>query len=486
MASKFPISLFGALIFFVFLWWLDFPKPHIDDVSYIGASLNMASGGDFSCPYISRQFAEHFAFFYPPIHSYVLAGWLKIFGISTASLTGFQMIMYLLCAGSAIFILRRHQAPIWIEWLAPLAVANAYITDGLRPEPFAAAFIIVGFAMIECGLRNRLLVFVAFLLMSLGGAAAPRMTFYAVALILFSAWRVCGPTAKDNRERWTMLGVLLGAGVSAGIIFLAMIQFKLKEFWETFHQNSQRLAGGTVGSFLLTHVSYAQVAIIVLFAIAAVFVLRRPKDDLTRICIVIAAVFPLEFLARFTGYGASRWYAMLILLFITASFCKRLPAPWKTLLQSGLCLVLLLLNIGLFANVVGILSGRIQGKPSQPSLPAITSGHAVLVDCVAARYYFNYRIPKDYVDFTFSLPFPYETPIEGTRPTDIYLIGPENLDLLKDKGGLDYQPMEKWSPLGTGKRTSKLSFYKDPQQVFMIPAPLCKSLTIGVSPDTHP
>jgi hypothetical protein len=143
---------------------LDFPKPHTDDLSYVGAALNLANGGDFSDPFLAREFSEHYAFFYPPIHSFVLAGWLKVFGISAASLTGFQTLMYLLCAGSAIFILRKNEASAWLEWLVPLAASNAFVSGGLRPEPFAAAFIIVGFAMIECGGRNKALVFFAFFL----------------------------------------------------------------------------------------------------------------------------------------------------------------------------------------------------------------------------------------------------------------------------------------------------------------------------------
>src|SRR5580692_672 len=144
-ASKIPLSVFGSVVFFVIFWSLGFPQPHIDDLSYIGAGLNMARGGDFSNPLLAREFSEHFAFFYPPIHAYVLAGWLKVFGIGPAALTGFQMITYLLCAGSAIFILRKHQSPVWLEWLAPLAVANAFFSNGLRPESVAAALIITGF-----------------------------------------------------------------------------------------------------------------------------------------------------------------------------------------------------------------------------------------------------------------------------------------------------------------------------------------------------
>src|SRR5271169_406830 len=90
-----PASVMGTLIFFLLLWFWDFPKPMCDDLFYSGAGLNLAQGGDLSNPLLARQeFPGHLFLIYPPVHSYVLAGWLKIFGISAASMTGFQMLVY--------------------------------------------------------------------------------------------------------------------------------------------------------------------------------------------------------------------------------------------------------------------------------------------------------------------------------------------------------------------------------------------------------
>lgn len=481
--SGIPISLFGCLVFFFILWLLDFPKPYLDDLSYIGAALNMANGGDFSNPFLSRQFSEHFAFYYPPIHSYVLAGWLKVFGISTASLTAFQMVAYSFCAGSAIFILRRHQSPVWVEWLIPLAVTNAFLTHGLRPEPLAAAFVMVGFAMIECGVRNRILVFFAFLLMFLGGGAAPRMTLYAAALIMVSVWRIGTPAAKDNRERWVPLGLAAAAGMLAVIIFLTMIGFKFLAFWENFHLHSQFIATDTLVVYILKRLSCIEEILWLLVAIALLFVLwRRPKDDLTRLCIILLPIVPIEILTKLTAHGASLWYTLLICLFLSASLWKQTSAFWKRVLPIGLVLAMIFFNSEIVFNVIGRVTGRIQETKKLQLPPAPAQGHTVFVDYAAVRYYYDYRLPKSSIDFYFSVPFPMGTPLEGIAdPTDVYLVGPDNVDFLKEYGGLDYPSAEKWSPVGF----SRLSFYKYPRQTFVITPDLCKKIMMRSTTDRH-
>lgn len=146
-----PLSLPGALAFFIFLWSLDFPKPMNDDMFYCGAGLNLAQGGDFSNPLLTRQeFPGHFYFIYPPVHSYALAGWLKLFGISAASMTGFQLLLYALCTAATIVFLRRNGAPVWLEWLVPLGIGASFLGFGLRPESLAAALTLTGFVLLEC------------------------------------------------------------------------------------------------------------------------------------------------------------------------------------------------------------------------------------------------------------------------------------------------------------------------------------------------
>src|SRR5665213_1074302 len=92
----FPLPLVFAMFIFGALLFLDFPKPGLDDLFFVGTSLNLAQGGDYSNPLLERQqFSSHFYFVHTPTYSFALAGWLKIFGVSTFSLLGFQLLMYL-------------------------------------------------------------------------------------------------------------------------------------------------------------------------------------------------------------------------------------------------------------------------------------------------------------------------------------------------------------------------------------------------------
>jgi hypothetical protein len=132
-ANPFPLSLLGALVFFLVLWALDFPKPMNDNLFYCGAGLNLAQGGDLANPLLARQeFPGHYFFIYPPVHSYLLSGWLKLFGISAVSMTGFVISLYFICAAAIIIFLRRHAVPTWLEWSVPLAVGAAFLVFGYR------------------------------------------------------------------------------------------------------------------------------------------------------------------------------------------------------------------------------------------------------------------------------------------------------------------------------------------------------------------
>ena len=176
---------------FISLWLMDFPKPMVDDLFYTGAGINLAQGGDLSNPLLARQeFPSHFFFVYPPLHSYLLAGWLKIFGINALSMTAFVSLMYFITAAATIAILWRHKAPLWLEWLAPLGVSASLLTVGLRSEPLSIALTMAGFAIFECGRKRPVSLLLAFLLMVMGASAAPRMALFSGALILLAANRL--------------------------------------------------------------------------------------------------------------------------------------------------------------------------------------------------------------------------------------------------------------------------------------------------------
>jgi hypothetical protein len=145
-------------------------------------------------------------------------------------------------------------------------------------------------------------------------------------------------------------------------------------------------------------------------------------------------------------------------------------------LKAILCLALLLAN----AHVPTFAYGRWQGKidadlgPQQAEARATRPSpqHAVLVDEAVARYLFGYQMPPDFLDIRFAAPFPKNFTIDDMRPGDLYLIGPETVEKLKEYTLLD-APAPFWGPLGLiGSRR----FPMHPRQVYVVPMESCHGL----------
>ena len=357
------LPLIVSLFFFAALWSLDFPKPNLDDLFFCGAGLNMAAGGEFSNPLLGRQhFPSHYFFVQPPIHSYAIAGWMKLFGIGARSLTGFQNAMYLLTALATLAILRQHKAPIWLECLVPLGVAAAFLPFGLRQEPLSVALTMTGFAMIECGCCRSAPVFFAFLLMFLGGATAARLTLFSGALVVLAGFRLWQDSTMLGWKRGSFCVWGLGALLVAGLILLLLIDFQLGEFWKTFHVHATYRVGGgkfhLLKHFFLRLLPVTQLPLFFLALLLLLFALRQPKNELFHRGACIAFAFLLTALLGGIGIG-STWYAVLMLLFLAATLSRNAARP-RSFLPAALFLVLLLANSKLLMNVVGILSGEIQ------------------------------------------------------------------------------------------------------------------------------
>jgi hypothetical protein len=469
----------GTLVFLVFLWVMDFPKPMVDDLFYIGAGLNMAGGGDFSNPLLARQeFPGHFFFVYPPLHSYAIWGWMKLFGISAASLTGFQMTMYLVTALSTIVILRKQSAPVWLEWLVPLGVTTAFLPLGLRPEPLAVALTMAGFALFVAAPRRTPFIFAAFLLMLLGGSAAPRMTVFSAALASAAGYGLWREKGAERRILWiTGLAALL----SAFFIFLFLIHFQLGEFWRVFHFHSQRVRAGKFGQ-LVGVIGYlddspflrtVQLPLVVLSAWLFLFGWKRKIHDPSRASLFIVGCLPVVVLTGALGEGTV-WYAIFILLLVSTAVLGAVPEMSRELKIILPC-AFMLAGIKPFVICYGMLAGHIQPDkgPDEPVAFALrsTPAHPVLLDRSVARYVFDYKIPPGFIDLQFSAPFPGSYVVQAFRGGDIYLAGPENVDLLKLYTHVD-RATPKWVPLGLPNR----QFDCYPRRVFVIPEEECGGL----------
>ena len=176
---------------------------------------------------------------------------------------------------------------------------------------------------------------------------------------------------------------------------------------------------------------------------------------------------------RGLGQG-TLWYIVLILLFYAAAVVKNQPALERKL-KVVMVLAVLLANAEMLVTIWGMVTGKIKSdrgpQVGVASDMRPTPEHPVLIDSSVARYIFDYKIPSGMLDIQFAAPFPGSHAVGQLRPGDIYLVGPPNIEVLKDATLLDVG-IAKWVPFGLINR----HFYRYPEHVFVIPEEECHGL----------
>jgi hypothetical protein len=461
------------------LFFFDFPKPNVDDLFYTGAAMNLARGHDLSNPLLARnEFPSHYFFVYPPLHSFALAAWLKLFGFSTASMIAFPLLCYFIIAASTIAILRRNRSAVWLEWLVPFGVTAVLLPVGLRPEPLAIALTMSGLAILDVDPESPFILFLGCLLMLLGASVAPRVTFFAFALFASSVIeKLRSPTFSKDRLRGMAVVLALAAGCTV-LIFLFQINFHLLDFWRLFRLHSTRVTTHKFSEFLnfVDDSVYFRVTLYPVFFTCVgllLFAWLPPDKRLTRTAFSSFLAFPI--VAVIGGFGAgTAWFMILGALLYSAAVVQRYPgiAGKMAIVLAG-CLIIA--NLLLITTCLGMLHGNIEktrgDEEAQARAIKGTPAHPVLIDSVVARYIYDYKIPDGFFDIQFSAPFPKSHIVGELRPGDVFVIGPENVDILISSTHLDVQ-VPKWVPLAMEYH----HFERQPCAVFIIPEEACGEL----------
>ncbi len=455
-----------ALLFLGGLFLLDFPKPGLDDLFFVGTGLNLAQGGDYSNPLLERQqFPSHFYFVHPPTYSYGLASWLKLLGVSTFSMLGFQLLMYLVICTATVAILHREKAPLTLAWLVPLGVTAAFLPEGLRPESFSVALTMTGFALIHWGGPRPFVIFSGFFLMILGGSSAERLTFFSAALMVAAIFDL-------RRRGFTVVRSLIFAGC-AGLIVCAMLMyligFKPGEFWKTFRYTAAGRTGGGITSSVIGLVrsfSIIQWPLVLLWLAVLPLAVQLRHKRIAYVNLLLTGSVALTGLLSGSGHGVI-WYLILMLFLASVNGEEPFTRKLTRYLPLVIAGVLLIANIRNFIYVGGMVGGKIRPEKGDRLTEAqslrATPQHPVLVDSETARYVFNYCIPKGFFDWSFSARFPGSLATDDPlRPEDIYLIGPNSVDWLNVRTHLNLQ-VPIWKPFGPNK-----TFHEVPRWVYII------------------
>lgn len=385
------------------LWGAGYPQPHIDDLFYSGAPIHLSQTGELANPWIApwlRSLGTEHHFAQPPGQPYLLGLWLKIFGVSTATLTGFQLILETGLGVILYGLARAHQ----LSRTSALAIAVVPLINliglGLRPEPLA-------FFLLACGqlcLRSETPAgwFGSAVLVSGAVLTHPMSMTMAVPLHAARIWR-----RWRDRQPLGSFGLWTIAGIAvAAIAFLVAIGGELAEFLRVMGRYSQMFRPPwtdapayfwgemTVGKHGLLH---AAAAVIVLPSLWRAF--YKPAFQLQlspiRMLWIVWAVATcagiLLYPTRMVNYSVP-----LALLLAIATWGR---SRWAPLVACAACAVTVASNAGLILRPAF-------GSPDRPDAAAVrqlvanSPQKTLCLDEVVARFVYDFRPPAHTIDWT--------------------------------------------------------------------------------------
>ena len=413
-SKYFIILLIFVVILIVTLIRKGYPAPYNDDLAQVGAALSLSRGDGYANPYVREWmavFPTKMPFYYPPGMTYLLAGWLSVFGTSVQSMLSYQWLFILSGAASIMFYLRR-----WCNQSLPLSLVGglafllAFQLEGFRNEVPAYTLAFIGISL--CFQKNRIIKYTGYLFLAFAGVIYPVVplvvapAYLAVYLSLNSPW----PWHSIHRIKPLLAEIpyAIAGAATAFILFLWMIGGELDEFLRVIriHKDMAIPRG-----FMDNIMSF--------WAIITAFnqkIIRLPLVIASGLAVVLSIissirskntsfVLPLSLtvcclLSILTNPMRAKTFVpileIIVVMIVSASFLRRrniLPA------FAGLLFVCLI-------NSKVLLELIIQSPIDQENISKIKADleHTdyektrVLIDPWTARYVYSYNIPPTVID----------------------------------------------------------------------------------------
>jgi len=417
------------LIFWPLLFFAGIPGPCTDDMFFTGTAVNLLHDGVYRNPWIepwNKILQSGRFFFQPPFHAYTLAPWLKVFGLSTASLLAFQNFWAFVFSVSAAGLMRRFGAPL----AACLAVAPLFaITNhlaGFRPD-------ILGFAYLALGLwlysfNRPVSSFVGAALVFASVLTLTIFVAYAVPLLLALFWirhKNGGGDAKQLLKSGVVTLVLPGLLVT--LLFLICIEFKLGLFIHDYlyHASLRRPPTGSAAVYFVRYVfeywGPVQLApSFALFVIASIGIWfwRKPSPDVRVLLIASFIAAAINILLYPSSAVSYVFFLGWIWLLCAMPLLFRPGFNWVGASLASLAMLILL--VSQTTNIIGFIGQKPAEESKYADIRKYVQDHpdrVYAIDTVAAYYVFQYRFPAHITGWGELRP-PTERPVQSVTEKD--------------------------------------------------------------------
>jgi hypothetical protein len=424
-AAKLPlIAVTGTVSCCLVLWQARLPDPHIDDLFFIGAAINLTESGELKNPLEpswSSAMKDGLYHFHPPYYSYILAGWIKIFGISTASLVAYQNFWYLILVLSLIGLCRRLNIPITAAIVSGVFATWILLQRGLRNDATAMAQLSVGLYFIT--FDRVVAYFCGFFVLGTASLTYPIAAAYAMPMALALLIRNAVIQPWRDWRYWVPRFTALVVAVAAHYALITnIIQSPLQSFVDNFlrHASWRRLPflqGGAYSFYLQITGGYGWFLHVptLLLAITATIVTfagsQRTTDRLRSQIGALAAGIILNILLYTNAYEHVLLFSLV--LAILAAF------QWPEVRVRRIFIGVVLLT-AVSSQYLNILRATLPDSRTAIAYEIVradldaTNDGVLAIDAYAARYLYDYVLPDNAIDYWFQL-----TPPDGPPLTPL-------------------------------------------------------------------
>uniref|UniRef100_UPI0030DDD447 hypothetical protein n=1 Tax=Argonema antarcticum TaxID=2942763 RepID=UPI0030DDD447 len=445
------------------LFLLGYPLPCIDDIFFTGAAINLAKGGELTNPYIEAWnsiLSSGKFYFQPPFHSYTLAGWLKIAGISTASLRLFQYLCYNLFSLYCALILRFYGFPRLTAICTTILFAawhcnpNPYYSTGFRQDALGMAYLALGLWLLTRDKWWRYLIgfgFVESAVLTSPITAAYAVSF-AVAIPLINFIHGGGIKNKNRTYFIKIVSSLVAATVVVFTLFLLCINFDLQRFISDFILHASLRRTSTIQAipifinlitkyygYIVTLPSY----FLFISLSIVVFLKRYSIPNYLKILFIALQV---GIIMNALLYASAIWFAFFFCWLGIVSILSIIKwEPKMSMFPSVVTLIIYFSSQSL--NIISLIEREYVPESQYREIrEAVLAkpNRKYAIDEIAARFVFDYKLPKNTTSWTFMLPPVGADPISfKDKPTDVtWIVSPYFLKYNFTDAPIDYPRVE--------------------------------------------
>jgi len=425
------------------------PLPHADDLFFTGAAINLAKGGPLVNPYLETWNAATKTgkyYYQPPFQAFLLASWLKVFGISSASIIAFQYTCYGLFTLFALAICHEHHLTRIATVIIVTSFACWMAKNGLRSEALGLTFLAAGYWFLR---RERVMcTLLGFVFWGAAVSTSPSLVTYVLPLTL--AVSVCQYTSlrqkgmSGRRILVTQFLTLAAAVAIIGLLFSVCIDFDYGGFVSDFllHISWRRIylagvpshpvvQGLLHGYWLILYVPIY----LSLLALVAAFVAWGPRPgDRTALIMttgLLAGVVFNLFLypTQSSALSCATFFSVVTLGILISAFKD---SRHYFLLAAALAIVI---AASQFLTVLEVASiGSSHNTPYQAIRTEAQASpeRRYAIDSAAARYVFQYDLPPHTVSWDFDMPPPgtsWPTAMNDRRADTTWIVSKSHLGM---------------------------------------------------------